>query len=131
VADLLAPHDIEVLTDNPAGVSSEDVLHEVVPTGAQPPNRSFTIGDLFTQPGDSYQPTRTGQVLALSLMAPWGSATASVAFARSLAPQQVVPVHDFYLTAPGRGWLYGLITSVLAKDGIEFLALNWGDRATV
>jgi hypothetical protein len=53
-----------------------------------------------------------------------------VEFARRLAPQQVIPVHDFYLTTPGRGWLYGLIGSVLAKDGIEFVSLNWGDAYT-
>ncbi len=130
VGALLEPHGIEVVTANPDGVLSEDVLHEEVPTGARPPNRSYSVGDLYTQPGDSYQPTFTGRVLALPLMTPWGSATASVEFARRLAPQQVVPVHDFYLTTPGRGWLYGLIGSVLAKDGIEFVSLNWGDAYT-
>ena len=59
VADLLSDHDIEVSVDVPDDVSVEDVEHEKLPNGAQPPNRSFTIEGLFTHPGDSHQPTRT------------------------------------------------------------------------
>ncbi len=131
VADLLARHDIESSTDDPAGISIEDVLHEVIPTGAQPPNRAFTIDGVLTHPGDSYQPTRTAPVLALPLLIPWGSATKSVEFARSLAPQQVVPIHDFYLTSTGRQWIAGLVKNVLAGDGIEVVPLDWGESLTV
>jgi L-ascorbate metabolism protein UlaG (beta-lactamase superfamily) len=131
VAALLEPHEIEVASSDPDGVSSEDVLHEMIPTGASPPNRSFTIEGLLTHPGDSYQPTRAAPVLALPLLAPWGSATASVEFARRLRPRQVIPVHDFYLSSDGRRWITGLVKSVLAGDGIELVALDWGDGYTI
>jgi len=131
VAAVLRTHDIEVITSDPDGVTSQDVIHEVVPTGAAPPNRSFTVDGVLTHPGDSYQPTTSAPVLALPLMAPWGSTTASVEFARRLAPSQVVPIHDFYLSRSGREWVTGLAASVLAGDGIEVVRLDWGDSYTL
>ncbi len=131
VADLLAPHDIPVDTDDPIGVRSEDVLHERIPTGATPPNRAYTMEGLLTHPGDSYQPTRTAPVRALPLLAPWGSATASVEFARRLGPRQVIPIHDFYLSAGGRSWIAGLVRKVLGADGVELVPLDWGEGYTV
>lgn len=131
VAALLAPHGIEVSVDNPRGVSTEDVLHEVIPNGAQPTNRAFTIDGVFTHPGDSYQPTTSAPVLGLPLLVPWGSTTRSVEFARQLAPQQVVPIHDFYLSKSGRGFIVTMATAVLAQAGIEVVGLDWGDSYTV
>ena len=131
VAKLLARHDIECSTDDPAGISIEDVLHEMIPTGDQPPNRAFTVDGVLTHPGDSYQPTHTAPVLALPLLIPWGSATKSVAFARALGPQHVVPIHDFYLNSMGRSWIAGLAKRVLADDGIEVVPLDWGESFTV
>jgi L-ascorbate metabolism protein UlaG (beta-lactamase superfamily) len=131
VADLLARHDIAVSTTDPPGISSEDVLHEVIPTGAAPPNRSYTIDGVLTHPGDSYQPTTAAPVLALPLLIPWGSTTKSVEFARRLGPRQVVPIHDFYLSATGRQWVTGLVKNVLAGDGIEVVPLDWNESYTV
>ena len=131
VAAILEPHDIAVSTTDPDGVTSEDVLHEMIPTGATPPNRSYTLENLLTHPGDSYEPSVSAPVLALPLLAPWGSATASVQFARRLGPRQVIPVHDFYLSSSGRSWIAGLVQSVLAADDIELVPLDWGESYTV
>ncbi len=131
VADLLAQHDIAVETANPDGVSSEDVLHETTPMGTAPPNRSFTIDGALTHPGDSYQPTRSAPVLALPLLIPWGSTTESMDFARRLAPQQAIPIHDFYLNGLGHNWITGMAKNVLAKSGIELIPLGWGESYTV
>jgi L-ascorbate metabolism protein UlaG (beta-lactamase superfamily) len=131
VAEILAKHDIEVRTENPAGTSSEDVLHETTPMGTAPPNRSWTIDGVLTHPGDSYGPTRTAPVLALGLLTPWGSTTRSLEFARELAPQQAIPVHDFYLSDIGRQWIYGVAKHVLANDGIEVVTLDWGESYTI
>lgn len=127
VADLLEPKSIEVDTSVPMGTSIEDVLHGMIPTGAQPPNRSFTIDGLLTHPGDSREPTRSAPVLALPLLVPWDSATGAVEHARRLQPTQVVPIHDFYLNSMGRSWIRGLVKGVLADDGIEVVDLDWGD----
>lgn len=131
VVDLLAGHDIHATTDDPGGVSSEDVVHEMIPTGATPPNRSFTIDGVLTHPGDSYQPTSSAPVLALPLLTPWGSTTASMEFARRLGPKQVVPVHDFYLASSGRQWVVGMAKNVLARSDIEVVPLDWGESYTL
>lgn len=131
VADLLATHDVEVVVDNPPGVTSEDVLHEMTPMGTTPPNRAFTVEDILTHPGDSYQLTTTAPVLALPLIIPWGSTFQSMEFARRLAPQQVIAIHDFYLSPSGREWIGAMATKVLAKSGIEVVPLDWGDSYTL
>jgi len=86
---------------------------------------------VLTHPGDSYQLTSSAPVLALPLMIPWGSTTASMEFARRLAPQQAIPVHDFALSVLGRNWINGMAKNVLAKSGIEFVPLGWGESFTV
>jgi len=129
VVELLRKHELEASTDNPEEVSSEDVAHEKTPAGTSPPNRAFTVEGVFTHPGDSYQLTTTAPVLAMAIMAPWGSARDSVEFARRLRPQRVVPIHDFYLSESGRRWAVGFIKSVLEKDGIELIPLDWGETA--
>ncbi len=131
VAGFLDGFGIAVSTTNPAGVTSEDVLHETIPTGAQPPNRAYTIEGVLTHPGDSYQPTTSAPILALPLLVPWGSTTRSVEFARRLSPQQVIPIHDFYLNEGGRSFIYNMATNVLAKSDIEVIAINWGETVTI
>ena len=131
VADVLAKHDIEVVTDNPAGVSTEDVVHEMTPIGTTPPNRSFTIDGVLTHPGDSLQPTHSAPVLALPLLTPWASSFQSLEFARRLAPHQAVAIHDFYLSASGREWITTIGRTVLAKSDIELVPLDWGDSYTL
>jgi L-ascorbate metabolism protein UlaG (beta-lactamase superfamily) len=131
VAGLLDGYGIGVDTGDPTGVSFEDVLHEMIPTGAQPPNRAYTIDGVLTHPGDSYQPTASAPVLALPLIVPWGSTTQSMDFARRLAPRQVIPIHDFYLNEGGRGFAYNMAKNVLAKSDIEVITLNWGETATI
>lgn len=131
VVELLSRHDIDASIDNPEGVTAEDVVHETTPAGAAPPNRAFTIEGMLTHPGDSYQPTRSAPLLAISLMAPWGSGRDSVEFARRLRPNRVVPIHDFYLSESGRRWAAASIKNVLEKDGIELIPLDWGDSATI
>lgn len=131
VASLLEKSHIAVDTSIPDGTLAEDVLHETTPGGGTPPNRAWTVSDVITHPGDSYGPTRSARVLALGLLTPWGTTFESLEFARRLRPQQVVPVHDFYLSDQGREWIHTMAKNLLAADGIEFIALGWGESCTV
>lgn len=131
VAEILDGHGIEVSVEAPSGVTVEDVLHEKLPTGAQPPNRAFTIDGVITHPGDSRQPTSTAPLLALPLLVPWDSATGAVEFARRVKPDRVLPIHDFYLSKSGREWIRGLIKNVLAGDDIELIDVDWGAEFTL
>lgn len=131
VAAVLAEHQIRVATEIPAGASAEDVIHETTPMGTAPPNRAWTIDNVITHPGDSYGPTRTAPVLALGLLTPWGSTTKTLEFARRLAPQQAIPVHDSYLSDTGRDWINAVAKHVLAQAEIELVTLDWGQSYTV
>ena len=131
VVDILAKAGIEATTEVPEGVSVEDVLHAPLPNGATPPNRSFTVGDVFTHPGDSYAPEHTGPVLALPLMTPWGSIGGALDFVRRIRPERVIPIHDFYLTSFGREWMVDITAPTLEAEGIEVVALGWGESLTV
>lgn len=131
VADLLAPSDIEVSVEVPEAVIVEDVLHGKVASGAQPPNRSFTIVGVITHPGDSRDPTISAPILALPLIVPWDSVTGAVEFARRLKPAQVLPIHDFYLSESGRARIRGMAGGVLAEHGIEMLDIDWGEELTI
>lgn len=131
VVDLLADQGIDATTDVPDDTSVEDVVHETLPNGSAPPNRSWTLADVFTHPGDSHQPTHTAPVMALPLIAPWTSGTAAVEFARRIGPQQVIPIHDFYMSAFGREKVGQIVGGALADHGIELVPLDWGQHYTI
>jgi L-ascorbate metabolism protein UlaG (beta-lactamase superfamily) len=131
VASLLAKEGIEVTTGVPDGVSVEDVLHAMLPNGATPPNRAFTIEGLLTHPGDSRESTSSAPILALPLLVPWDSARGAVEFAMRLGPRQVVPIHDFYLTDSARTWVRGMVGAVLSDHGIEMVDIDWGQSFSV
>jgi len=131
VVALLGDAGIEASTAAPEGTSLEDLRHEVIPTGATVPNRSWTIDGVLTHPGDTYQVTSTAPIMALPLMIAWGSMTASVELAKRLGPSMVVPVHDFALSPSGRRWATDLATMALAPAGIEVVALDPGDSFSV
>ncbi len=131
VANAMLPNGIEVSTEVPEGSKVEDVLHEMIPSGDQPPTHAYTIDGIFTHPGDSRQPSISAPVLALPLLVPWDSATGAVEFARRLGPAKVVPIHDFYLSESGRSWVRSMVKSVLAPSGIELVDIDWGESFTV
>jgi L-ascorbate metabolism protein UlaG (beta-lactamase superfamily) len=128
---MLSKSDIDVSTEVPEETSVQDVLHERIPNGATPPNRAWTVGNVFTHPGDSYGLKACAPVLSLPLIAPWGSTTASVDFAKRLSPRQVIPAHDFYLSEQGRSFIPNLVAGPLREAGIELVPLGWGDSYTV
>ncbi len=131
VSDLLGHQGIEVSTEVPDRVEAEDVLHNVNPAGASPPNRAFTVEGVLTHPGDSRQPTRTAATLAVPLMVPWDSTTGAIEFVRRLGPAQVVPIHDSYLSSEGRSWVEGMARRLLEIDGIEVVDVGWGQSFSV
>ena len=131
VVDLLAKSQIVATTADPDGVTSRDGLHALTPMGTAPPNRHYTVADLLTHPGDSFEFTTSAPVLALPLMTPWASMTEALEFARAAAPRQVVPIHDFHANKLGRDWTVSVAKKMLARDDIEVVPLDWGDSYSV
>src|SRR5690606_36878519 len=64
-------------------------------------------------------------------VAPWGSMTAAVEYARRVRPERVILIHDFYLSEFGRARIRHMAGAALSNDGIEVLDLDWGQSLTL
>jgi hypothetical protein len=60
-------------------------------------------------------------VLALPVVAPWGSTRRALELALELKPTYILPVHDWFLTPEAREWTYEGMAKVLAGHGITLL----------
>ncbi len=76
---------------------------------------------VYTHPGDSHSFNETMPILALPVVAPWGSTRRAVELALELKPKFVLPVHDWFLSAEAREWTYQGMEQVLAGAGITML----------
>lgn len=76
---------------------------------------------IYTHPGDSHSFSRTMPVLALPVVAPWGSTRRAVELALELKPKYVLPVHDWFLSPEAREWIYEGMAGVLDPAGITVL----------
>ncbi|MDQ6662439.1 MAG: MBL fold metallo-hydrolase [Chloroflexota bacterium] len=74
--------------------------HEKILSSTLPQNTAYVLNDTFLNPGDSFASdlsTLKGiKALALAVMAPWNTELGVAQFARMIAPQMVIPVHDGY-----------------------------------
>lgn len=75
--------------------------HEKILAPTLPQNTAYIVNDLLLNPGDSFAShlsTLKGiKALALPVMAPWTTDVEMAQFARTMAPQLVIPVHDSYV----------------------------------
>ncbi len=75
----------------------------------------------YTHPGDSHSFSQTMPVLALPVVAPWGSTIQALDLALELKPKYVLPVHDWFLSPEAREWTYEGMAHVLVRAGITLL----------
>lgn len=77
------------------------VTHEKILAPTLPQNTAYVVNDMLLNPGDSFAShlsTFKGiKALALPVMAPWTKDVEMAQFARTMAPQIVIPVHDSYV----------------------------------
>lgn len=107
-----------------------EAKHPVLPWGSGPcKNSVFHLFDLLTHPGDSHQLTKTKPVLALPIIAPWGSMLDAVKLSLRLKPKVVLPIHDVHWNDEARQWSYASAAKVFAENGIDFVALETGVSA--
>lgn len=75
-------------------------------------------------PGDALQPVVEGvDVLALPIVAPWGSLRESVDFGRAVGAGLSFPIHDALLAEPGRQVFHGMGGQLLG-DATEWRVLQ-------
>lgn len=101
-----------------------DAPHEKLLADEIPQNTAYTIDDNILHPGDSlsknlYQLKGT-PILCLPVTAPWETELQTFEFAKQLAPQRVVPVHDGYIKDFFLEKRYQTFDKFLTKEGIKF-----------
>ena len=125
---ILAEHDIEAVTE---GTPQFAAPHERIPIGPGPANVGFHIAGAVTHPGDSHSFVETMPILAMPFAAPWGSVTGGADRTRLVRPRYVIPIHDWFVSDPGRDFLYRIARTALDPDGIELIHLRDFESATL
>ena len=95
-----------------------------------PHNLAYMINKTLLHPGDSLevQDLPVVPVLALPIAAPWLRAVDSIAFAKDIKPQHVIPIHDTIVKDFMLERMYsGMIGPKLEKEGIAFHPLKLGE----
>lgn len=112
----------------PAGAAAFASPHEEVrPFGAVVPEEiGIHFLGVYTHPGDSHSFAATMPVLALPVVAPWGSTRRAVELALELKPKYVLPVHDWFLSPEAREWIYDATAQVLGAQDITLLRPQQG-----
>lgn len=78
--------------------------------------------DQLTHPGDSHHFDETKAILALPIIAPWGSMADAAMLATKLKPRYVIPIHDAPFNDAARANCYAMLTKYFDSVGIEFIS---------
>jgi L-ascorbate metabolism protein UlaG (beta-lactamase superfamily) len=119
---------------NIAGFSIEGIRapHEENAGGITPKKSiGFLINERLIHVGDSFSfsnsLTKAPEILALPLMASWGSFTQSMKIGTSVKPKYVIPIHDGFIKEFFLKRLYEIAEGVYKPLGIEFHPLQPGE----
>jgi L-ascorbate metabolism protein UlaG (beta-lactamase superfamily) len=118
---ILAKQGIEAVTE---GTQQFAAPHERLPIAPGPQNVGFHIEGVLSHPGDSHSFVETMPILAMPFVAPWGSLTVGADRARLVKPKYVIPIHDWFLSEPGKTFMYRLAIMALSPDGIELVQIE-------
>lgn len=109
-------------------IEAFDAAHEKILADEIPQNTAYVIDDLLVHPGDSLAETVLAKaktkILALPTMAPWETELQAFEFAKKMAPEKVVPVHDGYVKDFFLKSRYAALQKFLKKENIEFLWMS-------
>jgi L-ascorbate metabolism protein UlaG (beta-lactamase superfamily) len=132
IKGILAKENISTASSLPDWVTQEDAAHEpLVPGMAMCPNISYTVFGKLTHPGDSLHFTKTAEVLALPVTAPWGSMTQAITKALEVKPKVIVPIHDWHWKDEARRGMYGMMKGLFEKSGIDFRVIESSEPITL
>jgi L-ascorbate metabolism protein UlaG (beta-lactamase superfamily) len=131
VAEMLGKEGIEVKLHEEgtmqAGaftLKAQAAAHQPILADTIPPNTAYLVNDRVLNPGDSFDtsllPWKGTEVLILPVMAPFLTEVGALAFARSMEPKQVIPVHDGYAKEFFLKGRYDAYEQFLQKDGVKF-----------
>lgn len=127
VVEALQKENITATTKGDENISVEIVPHEKVWGFAVKENIMVTIFGKLAHPGDSHTFKTSAEILALPVVAPWGSTTRAVEIAEGLKPKVVIPIRDGMLKDESRKGTYAWIASHLTTKGIDFKQIENGE----
>jgi L-ascorbate metabolism protein UlaG (beta-lactamase superfamily) len=125
---ILSEQGIDAVTE---GTPQFAAPHERIPTGPGPANVGFHVSGAVSHPGDSHSFAETMPILAMPFAAPWGSVTAGADRTRLVRPRYVIPIHDWFVSEPGRDFLYRIARMALEPDGIELVHVRDFESVTL
>lgn len=105
-------------------IEAFDAPHEKLLADEIPQNTAYVIDGKLVHPGDSFAESvfqKAGaKVLALPMMAPWGTELQIFDFAVKMRPQFVLPIHDGYVKDFFLESRYKTMQKFLKRENIEF-----------
>ncbi len=78
---------------------------------------------MLSHPGDSHSFAESLPILAMPFIAPWGSLVAAVDRTRLVEPRYVIPIHDWFLSDPGRDVMYTIAGAGFVGTRIELVRI--------
>ncbi len=94
-------------------------------------NNGFYINHKVFTPGDSFTFEKNlidvPEVLALPILAPWGTFTEAIELALRLKPKHIIPVHDALIADIFRPRMHQMCVDLLTPAGITVHALKPGE----
>ena len=131
VKKIMEDEGLKLQTEEEDKIAIEDAPHELLLGGRGTENFLFNISGKLTHPGDSLQFTKSCDILALPVQAPWGSFVASVEKAAAIKPKIIIPIHDWHWKDKARRRMYEMAKQYLAEKGIEFCGLETGEDMAI
>ena len=115
-------------TINSFVIEAFDAPHEAILADSVPQNTAYLIDETILHPGDSLSKSlyslKNTKILCLPLMAPWETEMQTFEFAKQLAPESVIPIHDGYVKEFFLQSRYETFKKFLGRENINFQWMN-------
>jgi L-ascorbate metabolism protein UlaG (beta-lactamase superfamily) len=128
---LLEKEHINAISQNDEIVNLEILIHEKLWDKVPPQNAVISIFNKLTHPGDSLHFSKSSDILALPLTAPWGSTTEAVTKALAMQPKVIIPIHDWMWKDGIRQEMYERLQGFFQEKGIDFKSVETGESIEV
>jgi L-ascorbate metabolism protein UlaG (beta-lactamase superfamily) len=131
IVEQLAMENITATYESDAFVSVTRLPHEKLWDKEPPENVMFTVFSRLAIPGDSIHFETNAQIIALPIVAPWGSTTDAVNLALKLQPKVIIPIHDWLYKDNVRQMMYQRLKDFFQTKNIDFKAVETGEQIDV
>jgi L-ascorbate metabolism protein UlaG (beta-lactamase superfamily) len=131
IVEHLAKENITATYESDTIVTVTKVPHERLWDTEPPENIMVTIFGKLANPGDSHHFETKAEILALPIIAPWGSTTDAINLALKLHPKIIIPIHDWLYKDRVRQMMYQRLAEFFNPKGIDFKAIETGEMTEV